>query len=192
MWRYVTVMWARSRNVSALLLVLLSTVSVQAGAALAKGWPIGWLDADHDCQNTEVEVLLRDTVGLLQWGDPDACTIVSGQWVSLATGKVLPRESVLVIPLVMPGNAEDSGAAHWSKKRKRAFLNDMDNLIILDRFSARERADKGPEAWQPVADLQCQYANRWQQVKKHYKLKISEEEQHALTRMLGTCKPSVP
>lgn len=176
-------------SISAFVLLLGSqlALAVQAGS-----WPIGWIDQDSDCQDTEVEVLVRDAAGLLQWGDPEACTIASGTWRTLAFDLALPMDSILVIPLVMPGNAEASGAKKWDKTRKREFLNDMDNLIILDVRAAQVRADLGPEAWQPHEKYRCLYATRWQQVKQHYKLKSNKAERAALETMLATCKAGAP
>lgn len=154
-------------------------------------WPLGWIDADGDCQDTEVEVLVRDAAGLLQWGDPEACTIAAGTWRSLAFDLALPIENILVIPLVMPGNAELAGAKSWDRARKRAFLNDLDNLIILDVSAAQKRADKGPADWQPHEKYRCLYATRWQQVKQRYALTTDEREQQALDKMLASC-PAKP
>ncbi len=154
-------------------------------------WPLGWTDADGDCQDTEVEVLVRDAAGLLQWGDPEACTIATGTWRSLAIDLALPLDNILVIPLVMPDVAERDGAKKWDTERKRAFINDPDNLIILDVGAAQKRGDKGPADWQPHRKFHCLYATRWQQVKQRYQLTTDEREDAALAGMLETCAPAV-
>lgn len=155
--------------------------------AIESSWPVGWIDADGDCQDSETEVLIREVDGLLRWGDPEACTIASGSWRSWASDRHVTFNSLLVVPLVMPGNAEASGATGWSQDRKRTFLNDLDNLITLDVTSAEQRADAGPEKWRPHEKYWCEYAARWQLVKARYSLEMMVEEQKALEEMLAGC-----
>lgn len=153
-------------------------------------WPVGWIDADGDCQDSETEVLIAEVDGLLQWADPEACTIASGVWRSWASDKQVPSGSVLVVPLVMPANAEASGARDWTLAQKTAFLNDLDNLIILDVASAYVRGNYGPDRWTPHVRYWCDYARRWQQVKARHGLALSEEEQGATDAMIERACPS--
>ena len=177
-------------NAGRLLLALALLVAggqVLAGTSVTptveRNWPTGWLDADGDCQDTETEVLLQQPHGLIQWGDPEACTIASGNWKSWAYDREVPLGSVLVVPLIMPANADASGAGSWSQEKKKAFLNDFDNLIVLDVVSAPQRGNAGPQSWRPAPAYWCDYATRWQKVKQRYGLSMSKEEKAALLEM---------
>jgi hypothetical protein len=88
---------------------------------------------------------------------------------------------------VTPIHALEHGADDWSEEEKVAFINDHDNLIILDPISARERANLGPDQWVPLERFWCQYANRWQLVKQRYELTSGSDELGALQYMLKQC-----
>lgn len=153
-------------------------------------WPLVWLDTDGDCQNTETETLIAHTSGLIQWASPDACEIASGQWKSWASNQSVPISSVLVVMVVVPKNAQESGAQDWSMEDKLAFMNDPENLIILDTASAKVRGSYGPDRWVPHQAYWCEYATRWRSVKERYGLSLSEEENGATTHMIAvSCEP---
>lgn len=155
-------------------------------------WPLAWLDTDGDCQNTETETLIAHTSGLIQWASPDACDIASGQWRSWASNQSVPMSSVLVVMVVVPKNAQESGAQDWSMEDKLVFMNDPENLIILDTASAKLRGSYGPDRWVPHQAYWCEYATRWRSVKERYGLSLSEEENGATTHMIAvSCEPSV-
>lgn len=168
-----------------LLLPLLTACAsmMQPGDTRPEPWPLVWLDVDGDCQDTETEVLISEAVGLLQWGDPDACSIAFGQWKSWSLDQALPMTAILVVALVLPEKAYQSGAEDWSREKKVEFLNDPENLIILDLASARVRANYGPDRWVPHRNYWCKYASRWQSVKKRYGLTMTEEELGATEHM---------
>jgi len=172
------------------LCLLLGACAVNGGGpdqAIESSWPVGWIDADGDCQDSETEVLIREVDGLLRWGDPQACSIASGSWRSWANDRHVTFNSLLVVPLVMPGNAEASGAKGWPQDNKRAFLNDLENLITLDVTSAGQRADAGPDQWRPHEKYWCEYATRWQSVKERYGLDMTTAERKAVEEMLARC-----
>lgn len=173
-------------------LVACAATADEAPHGAVSAWPSGWIDADGDCQDTETEVLIDEVDGLLQWGDPEACTIASGAWRSWASDRQVPPGSILVVPLVMPANAEASGARDWTMEQKTAFLNDRDNLIILDLASAYVRGNYGPDRWTPHQSYWCEYARRWQQVKARHGLVMSEEEKGATDAMIKRACPPAP
>lgn len=154
-------------------------------------WPLAWQDVDGDCQDTETEVLISQIAGLIQWASPDACAISAGQWKSWASNQSVPLSSVLVVALVVPANAQASGAEGWDIEKKLSFMNDEENLIILDVASAKVRANYGPDRWVPHKKYWCEYATRWRNVKQRYGLTLSEEEAGATAHMIAVaCEPS--
>ena len=158
-----------------------------ATAGPKQEWPMVWLYEEGSCQNTETRVLIKNAANLITWADPEACEIAAGAWQSWGRDAVLPLHLIWVVPLVTPGHAEQHGAENWSREQKIAFLNDQDNLIILDPVSTAERADYSPEFWTPLERFWCEYATRWQRVKQRYQLTIGEAEGKALAHMLEQC-----
>ena len=153
----------------------------------SESWPLVWQLAEGSCQNTEIRVLLQFNQGLVGWADPEACELSAGAWQSWGRDAVMPLHLTWVVPLVTPGHAERHGAVGWSREQKIAFINDMDNLIILDPVSTRERADLGPHLWVPLERFWCEYANRWERVKQRYQLAIPEPEGEAIAHMQTRC-----
>lgn len=152
-----------------------------------EAWPLVWLMEEGSCQNTETRVLVENAVNLITWADPEACELANGAWQSWGRDVQLPLNLTWVVPLVTPAHAEQHGAKGWTREQKIAFINDRDNLIILDTVSAKERADLSPVSWVPLERFWCEYASRWQRVKQRYGLSIEEEEGKALARMLQEC-----
>lgn len=150
-------------------------------------WPLVWLYQEGSCQNTETRVLVENAANLITWADPEACEVASGSWQSWGREAVLPLHLTWVVPLVTPGHAEQHGAADWSREQKIAFINDRDNLIILDPASTMERADYSPVFWTPLERFWCEYATRWKRVKQRYQLTVEDDESKALARMLEEC-----
>lgn len=152
-------------------------------------WPLVWRYTDGSCQNTETRVLIDNAANLITWADPEACEIAGGVWQSWGVDAVLPLHMTLVVPLVTPGHAQAHGATDWTRKQQIDFINDRDNLIILDPVSVKQRGDLSPVAWTPLPRFWCEYATRWQRVKARYGLRVESEEGKALAKMLESCPP---
>lgn len=191
-------------NVLAVLALLITALSgpvlaqgaeqgLQAGEGVRQppgNWPFTWLDEDGDCQDTETEVLLRDTVNLIQWADVNACEVRSGTWISIGTGRPVIGALAWVVPVVTPREAVASGATHWSSERQLAFINDFENLVVMDPKSAAQRDFSGPEDWLPAQAFRCDYVERWRNVKRRYGLSMDEAEQKAVEKELAACAAS--
>lgn len=167
----------------------IAPVAGQADGLSAEGesWPLVWLVEEGSCQNTETRILVENAVNLIKWADPEACELADGAWQSWGRDAQLPLNLTWVVPLVTPAHALQHGATGWTEEQKIAFINDRDNLIILDTVSAKERADLSPVSWVPLERYWCEYATRWQRVKERYGLTVEEEEGKALARMLQEC-----
>ena len=85
--------------------------------------------------------------------------------------------------------AHESGAAQWSRKRKRAYANDLDDpytLIAVDRRLNRQKGAKDPAEWLPPNPAyQTEYASAWVAVKLKWGLTADRQELVALRKLLG-------
>lgn len=150
-------------------------------------WPLVWLDADNDCQNTATEVLIRDAAGLVKWAGPDACVILRGTWRSRGTGEPLNFERAWVVPVVTPAQAVRRGALLWNRDQQIAFLNDLDNLMVLDPVTAQERGMNDIGGWLPAPEYLCEYASQWQRVARRYGLQLSADDRSLLAQWRARC-----
>ena len=149
-------------------------------------WP-HWTDMDNDCQDTRAEILQRDNVGTIKWKRNKPCNVSWGKWVCPYTGKTFEKASDVGIDHIVPlSHAHKTGAANWSWEKKRAFVNDPMNLLVVDDSAKQEKGDKAPYEWKPrLKSYWPEYARKWRAVKKKYGLKISEAEEIVLRSMDG-------
>ena len=77
--------------------------------------------------------------------------------------------SLILITWCLSKRAHQFGAANWSKERKRAYANDLDDpdtLIAVDRRLNRQKGAKDPAEWLPPNQAyQAEYARAWVAVK---------------------------
>jgi len=148
-----------------------------------------WVDADRDCQDTRVEVLVRDDLG----GPTSACRITTGRWYSWLDGvTVTSSRSLDVDHLVALGEAWYSGAHAWTTAQREAFANDLGyrwSLQAVTASSNRSKSDRDPAEWLPAAQIHCDYAGRWMAVKTRWSLSVDRREHEALRGVLdrGRC-----
>jgi hypothetical protein len=153
-------------------------------------WPLVWLYPDGSCQNTRTQVLVERRANLIQWADPMSCTLAGGAWQSWGRDVRVGLSQAMVVPLVTPQNAVESGAKNWSREQQIAFINDKQNLIILDPVSVAERKSLGPDKWLPIERFRCDYGKRWQAVKARYQLKMTSDEKQAVAALVKSCPAS--
>ena len=120
------------------------------------------IDADGDCQNTRHEVLIQESAIPVTFTDEDGCRVKTGEWTDRFTGEVYTNASDLEVDhLVSLKEAHDAGGWQWSREKKRAFANDLDNphhLNAIARRINRQKGSKGFLAWQaPDQARHCQF-----------------------------------
>ena len=149
-------------------------------------WP-HWIDADHDCQDTRAEILIRDSLGPLKFKRNKACNVSWGRWLCPYTGREILKASELDIDHLVPlAHAQRHGGADWPRARKRQFANDPLNLLAVEAAANRAKGDQGPDQWRPAQrSFWPEYARRWRAVKGKYGLWISTPEEAALLEMAG-------
>ena len=112
-----------------------------------------WIDEDRDCQNARHEVLIEESLSTVGFQSSKGCRVVSGSWHDPYSGRTITDATKLYIDHMVPlKEAHQSGAAFWSRERKRAYANDLDDpdtLIAVDRGLNRQKGAKDPAEWLP-------------------------------------------
>ena len=156
-----------------------------------------WADSDGNGCNQRDDVLLRDAVEV-RTRPQGRCDhdVLAGTWLDPYTGRRLvftdlkePRQAQAIqIDHVVPlSEAWRSGASGWSPDRRRAFANDLGNLLAVDGPTNMSKSDDDPAAWRPRKGFQCAYAARWIEIKTRWSLAADDSERRALEEMLGYC-----
>jgi hypothetical protein len=158
-----------------------------------------WVDTDGNGCNQRDDVLLRDAVpDTVTLGVQGSCDhdVLAGTWIDPYTGATLvlndlkdPRqaEGVQIDHIVPLAEAWRSGAARWSEARRRAFANDLAELVAVDGPTNASKGDGDPASWRPRKGYQCTYAERWIEVKSRWHLSVDASERRALGEMLDYC-----
>lgn len=154
------------------------------------------------CWDVREEVLNRDAVpGSVKYLDKDkkptdskaqACSIQSGQWVDLYSGKTFTDPTTLDIDHMIPlSYTAQHGGQAWDSNKKSDYANSMNNghLLAVSASENRAKGDKGPSAWKPSdKGSWCQYATDWVSVAGTWSISITSADKDALASMLATCK----
>jgi len=156
-----------------------------------KDWP-HWIDADRDCQDTRVEVLIAQSFEPVVFEDARKCKVSGGRWQCPFTDAIIGEVHLIDIDHLVPlANAHRSGGASWTKDQRRRYANDLshpEHLVAVDHRANRSKGDKGPEAWLPPSEeYRCQYVRDWVKIKTRWQLSMNEAEADAVNRALVAC-----
>ena len=81
-----------------------------------------WIDADGDCQNTRQEMLIASSRMPVKFKDSRNCTVVSGEWFGVYTGKTFTKASDVDVDHIVPlAHAHRHGADKWTCDQCRMF-----------------------------------------------------------------------
>ena len=154
-------------------------------------WHPRWEDADGDCQNTRHEVLIAEsrTPPTLT---ADGCAVLAGEWLDPYTGRVERDPRALDIDHRVPlAEAHRSGGAQWSRRKKRAFANDLrapETLVATSRRANRSKGARDPARWMPPnASAHCAYLRDWVRVKRRWQLAMDDAEARAVAAGSARC-----
>jgi hypothetical protein len=153
-----------------------------------KDWP-HWIDADGDCQNTRQEMLIASSRVSVKFKNARHCTVVSGEWFGVYTGKTFTKASDVDVDHIVPlAHAHRYGADKWTRDQRRTFANDFENLVVVDDAANQSKSDQAPHEWLPSRkDYWCEYGKRWTHIKGKYRLWYSELELKTLGLLTETC-----
>lgn len=156
------------------LLIMVSTATLADGYN-RKEWK-HWIDTDKDCENTREEALKRDAQQVTTTNDK--CTPTSGLWVDPYTARIVHNPRKLDADHIVPlKHAHTYGGSSWSKARKRAFANDLENVLMVSAGANRSKGAKAPNKWMPPnEDYHCEYLVKWSYIKTKYDLQVSKAE----------------
>lgn len=154
-----------------------------------KDWP-HWIDADADCQNTRQEMLIATSWVPVKFKDSRHCTVISGEWFGVYTGKTFTKASDVDIDYIVPlAHAHRHGADKWIRDRRRAFANDFEKLLVIDDSANHSKSDQAPHEWLPPRkDYWCEYGKRWMRIKEKYQLWYSAQKRKTLGSLAETCR----
>ena len=152
----------------------------------------GWIDSDHDCQDSRAEVLVAQSLTPVSFITAADCTVATGTWIDPWSGTQNSSARALDIDHTVPlANAWRSGASAWTTARRLAYANDVtdrDHLLAIPLGENRSKGDDGPEAWKPPdPKTWCRYAQSWDSIKARWNLTATPAEWAALISMAATC-----
>jgi endonuclease I len=123
-----------------------------------------------------MEALLEYSLFPVQFKSSKQCTVKSGKWISLFSGKEIFNASEIDIDHVVPLSwAWKHGADTWSESKRVKFANDPANLISVEASLNRQKGDKGIDNWLPPKN-KCQYIVKFLKIQKSYGLRLSISE----------------
>lgn len=153
--------------------LLLSIVPPYARSAFG-----GWLDTDHDCQDTRAELLVSRSLIPVTFTGSRHCFVATGLWLDEYTGAFERDASHLDVDHVVPlAEAWKSGAYMWTDAQRSSFANDTFELALTNSHDNRSKGDRTPDLWKPEAEpWHCMYLARWSAIKTQYDLSESNQE----------------
>ena len=150
-----------------------------------------WIDADGDCQDTRVEVLVAENNGTITYLTGNSCKVVTGSWYDPFTNTTFTDASSLDVDHMVPlKEAHESGAYLWSASKKQEYANDLSSglsLIAVSGSANRSKGSRDPAEWLPTnTSYQNTYASNWSSIKVKWELTADEDEIAALKSILGS------
>ena len=137
-----------------------------------------WIDADGDCQDTRVEVLVAESIGTISYLNGSSCKVVTGSWYDPFTDTTFSTASRLDVDHMVPlKEAHESGAYLWSATKKKEYANDLsasESLIAVSGSANRSKGSRDPTEWLPTnTSYQTTYATNWVNIKVKWELTAS-------------------
>jgi hypothetical protein len=147
---------------------------------------VHWASAGNSCDVRDL-VLLSEGQNVVVG---DSCAIQSGQWRSSYDNIVTAIPSQFDIDHMVPlKEAWQSGAAWWTKGKRKRYANDLGypgSLVAVTAQSNRSKSDQSPNEWLPAYD-ECQYMATWVAVKYRWSLSVDAKEMKFLQTNLPNC-----
>jgi hypothetical protein len=154
-------------------------------------WP-HWIDEDGDCQDTRQEVLVAESEVPVVFADDARCKVKSGRWRCPYTGRMFEDPHELDVDHLVPLRAAHAaGGDAWTRDRRRAFANALDDaghLVAVDASANRQKGHQGPDRWLPAAPAaRCDYVRAWLRIKERWALALPPPERAAIDDAVARC-----
>lgn len=119
-----------------------------------------------------------------------ACSIKQGIWIDPYSGKMYTKPSELDVDHHIPlKKANSLGGYKLSKREKKAFANDLNNLVVTSAEQNRSKSAKGPSEYLPPnEESHCAYAKIYVVMSGKYSIGITKEDKEVLHGILTSCK----
>jgi|TARA_B110000211_G_scaffold55661_1_gene61946 hypothetical protein len=142
-----------------------------------KDWP-HWVDADNDCQDARAEILIRDSKSEIKFKRNKPCNVSWGEWLDPYTAQTFYKASDIDIDHIVPlAHAHEMGGKYWTRKQRREFANDFENLLAVEDNANQSKGMQPPYEWMPPnKSYHCEYIRKWKHIKNKYALKESVTE----------------
>jgi hypothetical protein len=170
-------------------------VGYERGCGDGEGCVFGpaWSDVDRNGCDQRNDVLHRDLTGIEVREGTQDCVVIAGVLDDPYTGQTVPFEKAdaanVPIDHVVPlAAAWVQGAAAWPIEQRKAFANDLANLMATTRSENSSKGDSTADEWVPSdPEYGCSYATVVVTVKSTYALSVTPAEADALESLLTTC-----
>jgi hypothetical protein len=167
----------------------------ERGCGQGEGCVFGpaWADVDRNGCDQRNDVLHRDLTSVEVREGTHDCVVIAGVLDDPYTGQTVPFEKAdagnVPIDHVVPlAAAWVQGAATWPADQRKAFANDLANLMATTRSENSAKGDSTAEEWVPSdPEYGCSYATVVVSVKVRYALAVTAAEEQALEALLATC-----
>jgi hypothetical protein len=159
-----------------------------------------WIDADGDSQDTQVEVLIAESLGEIVFKTSKNKEVLSGLWKCPFTGNQYTKVSEIIngrrkyyvdIDHIVPlGEAHESGGWKWSKKKKVKYANyleDPNHLMAVSASANRSKGQRDIAEWPKDRDMFPfikEYARIWAKIKVRWELTADQKEMDILYEIL--------
>jgi len=144
----------------------------------------GWRGGCHDTRNL---VLERDSKAPVEFKTDKRCKVASGVWTGTYSNADMYFPADIQIDHVVPlKNAYDSGAANWTRSKKREYFNDLQGLVASRGRENMQKGARGPSEWLPAFN-RCWYVGQWLAIKERYELTLTVREARAIWKVLESC-----
>ena len=148
-----------------------------------------WVDGDGDCQNTRAELLISTSIKPVFFRNNKGCSVLSGKWYGVYSGKYWSLASDLDIDHIVPLYwAYNHGGSKWGQHKKSKFANDIENLLAVEDGLNQAKGAKGPNKWMPLNKrYQCEYVKKFDEIVNKYRLTYNPVESRYILRFLKQC-----
>jgi hypothetical protein len=148
-----------------------------------------WNKNVSGCQNLRHFLLENTSLEPVSYHSEKKCRVRGGKWYGAYTDTFFYNSSQLDIDHIVPLSwAASHGAINWSKKKKRQFANDIDNLIAISRSENRKKGALGLEKYLPPnKKFHCDYIGKFKTVVSKYELNFKDKEITSLKGLIDSC-----